>query len=432
MKKDKILMCTFLVIISICIFKTQTSIILAKSELNKINKEKVQVKYLDKVEFDGKTMKFTYTLLSKCPAKYHTPSIELNTNIVFSNGKKQLDTIKVVINDTIENSIRCVETAYVQINSSINLYKLIKEKTDELTKEKVYVGDYYAIILPQVRISSSKDEEVYDISSIAAPYDGSDEAYEEEEEEEEEEESSKSKKFYSIDDYFKTPDERGKVKVTRKFYTSLWYCQLWKRDGSKKDGFDGYGKTLEEARNESIRGCKRTNNPKCAEFAVDPQHTECKFSIKEEVEEKEYSEESIALLRLKPTQSQWTCYFYDKTTGDKITSSSHATQESAINDLIKQCNKEKLYGCEEALSDSLYRVCNGSMYIEEPKPKLRWKCILFKKDGSKRDGFEGVGDTEFEARNQAAKQCQYTNNPRCFEFSTDPNHTTCNMETVYD
>lgn len=58
-----------------------------------------------------------------------------------------------------------------------------------------------------------------------------------------------------------------------------WTCELWKRDGAKKDGFSGWGNTELEARAQSAKGCQRTNNPRCNEWSKNPDHTACTAKI---------------------------------------------------------------------------------------------------------------------------------------------------------
>ena len=56
----------------------------------------------------------------------------------------------------------------------------------------------------------------------------------------------------------------------------LWSCELWKRDGARKDGFTGTGETEREARHSAARGCMTTNNPSCDIWSNDPAHTQCR------------------------------------------------------------------------------------------------------------------------------------------------------------
>ncbi len=63
-------------------------------------------------------------------------------------------------------------------------------------------------------------------------------------------------------------------------------------------------------------------------------------------------------------------------------------------------------------------------------PHVEWTCKLRKNDGSRRDGFDGKGFTEHEARNAAAVACRSTKNPHCYNYSMDNNHTTCDMTLV--
>jgi hypothetical protein len=54
-----------------------------------------------------------------------------------------------------------------------------------------------------------------------------------------------------------------------------WECELWKNDGARKDGFTGAGPTIEDAREQAIEGCKRTNNEYCTLYGQDAEHTAC-------------------------------------------------------------------------------------------------------------------------------------------------------------
>jgi hypothetical protein len=54
-----------------------------------------------------------------------------------------------------------------------------------------------------------------------------------------------------------------------------WTCTLYKNDGAKRDGFSGVADNELEARRRSSTGCKRTNNPSCDIWSMDPDHTTC-------------------------------------------------------------------------------------------------------------------------------------------------------------
>ncbi len=60
----------------------------------------------------------------------------------------------------------------------------------------------------------------------------------------------------------------------------VWTCVLYKNDGARKDGFTGTGSTEQEARRNTIPGCKRTNNPNCSVWANDPTHTACDLKFR--------------------------------------------------------------------------------------------------------------------------------------------------------
>ena len=58
-------------------------------------------------------------------------------------------------------------------------------------------------------------------------------------------------------------------------FVDSWACTLWKKDGSRNDGFQGSGKTVDEARQAAAKGCKVTNNPNCDVYSRDKSHTQC-------------------------------------------------------------------------------------------------------------------------------------------------------------
>lgn len=55
-----------------------------------------------------------------------------------------------------------------------------------------------------------------------------------------------------------------------------WECELWKNDGARKDGFTGTGPTIDDARDQAIAGCERTNNDYCTLYGQDDEHTACR------------------------------------------------------------------------------------------------------------------------------------------------------------
>ncbi|MEW6201122.1 MAG: hypothetical protein AB1546_04050 [bacterium] len=315
------------------------------------------VEVLDKMNFDGALLHYTYTVLSDCPAAdMHKTVVEVKQTGIFACTA--IVKLRVQVKDSSEET-ECIDSKKpIKITGKANLRQLAEEYLEE--KGGCESGDVeeYRFEFPPVKISP-RSPNLSDLPEMRIP----------------------------------NPESASpvrKVRVVRKTYQPMFECILYKRDGSRKDGFKGTAETMEDAVQKAIAGCHTTNNPRCMEYAKDPAHTTCKFNpIEKEIVE-EY--DSDKLPNLDGATVSWSCPVGKSNDDDD---------------------------------------CIKSYVIEESKPYLIYRCVLYKNDGSRRDGFEGAAETELEARAIAAQGCKRTNHPSCDAFSLDPAHTTCIMKVNY-
>jgi len=219
------------------------------------------------------------------------------------------------------------------------------------------------------------------------------------------------------------------VSVVRRTYSPLFRCTLYKNDGSRKDGFEGVGGTIEDAINQAVAGCHSTNNPYCSQYGNDPNHTTCKFDVAASEAVTEYDADKLP--DITGAVSAYTCSL--KSSGARAATyyGTGASEQDARTAAANSCNKDNLFNCLDLSKNPDYTTCGGSYLIDGPRPSMLWSCSLYKNDGSRRDGFEGQGDSIDEARNKAAAVCKSTNNPYCDAYAKDPAHTKCATKVVY-
>lgn len=352
-----------------------------------------QVETLDSVGINGGTISFTYTIESKCPARSHDSSIEVKEQK--SNGVVEGFTVKIF--DAAYESECKGEKTSVTVSGSANLKRAVDAKLKELQKAGARIGANLTYKLPPLNMAALEnagDDEDKDTSG------------------------GTKKTMLPV-----------MVDVTVVEYTPIWKCTLWKNDGAKKDGFEGTGSTIDEARRDAAQGCKRTNNPRCDEYSQSPEHTNCQADLQETSKVVQMDSNKL------PAGTQlasWDCTLNKKDGArDDGFVGTGKTEMEAREDAAAKCARTNNPKCDLFASDDTHTACAPKMAFYGPKPYAQWKCTLWKNDGARKDGFEGTGATEAEARQDTILGCKRTNNPYCVQYSKDPKHTPCGVEFVY-
>lgn len=372
--------------------------------------KKTPVDVLDEVYFDGKKIIFAYTVSSVCPKAKHTPEVTVFAEK--SPGKKKVTALYVEIQDG-EPAEGCgSKAAEVTVAKEMDLGAVIKAELADLAEQGYTPADGLTVGLPgvaprvrgasiaggSVTIPRQKKEEDVKTGGTTTPAP-------------------------------KAPPPPTKVKVVEVDYQPMWHCFLRKNDGSRRDGFDGYGSTIEEARNDAAQGCMSTRHGSCLDFSKDPAHTSCGFELQERETAKEYDSDKI------PQGTKimaWNCELWKRDGARKDGFSGRgATEAEARAEAARGCGRTNHPLCEEFSQQAEHTTCAAEMRYEKPKPKTLWTCVLWKNDGSRRDGFKGTGETEDEARRNSRPGCYATNNGLCDQYSMDPSHTPCSAELYY-
>lgn len=369
------------------------------------------VETLDEVYFDGRKLVYAYTIQSRCGADKHDSEVELYVEKTSSRKNKKVLALFVEITDVSPEGDCGGEAGEVTVAAEKNIRRLIRDELSDLEDEGYAMAPDLAVELPPVRPGLAG----LSASSVVG---GSVELPTRRVEPEE-----------AVATPPPAPEPPKVVDVVEVDYVSGWHCHLRKNDGSRRDGFDGYGSTVEEARNAAASGCLSTNHPKCFDFSADPAHTTCRFELRERQKVVQYNSDELPA---GAQTSSWTCELWknDGSRKDGFRGTA-ATEAEARARAARGCGRTNHPLCEQFSLDTAHTACTPLIRLEKPKPETLWTCTLWKKDGSRKDGFSGTGATEAEARRATLPGCHRTNHPKCVEWSLDPAHTACKVELYY-
>ncbi|HPI78116.1 MAG TPA: hypothetical protein PLK80_15415 [bacterium] len=357
-------------------------------------KEKT-IKTLDSVNFDGATISYSYTVESKCPANSHSSFVELSP----VTKDKYVTGFKIEVIDAAYEGKCSAAVGPVYVSGKENLAIIIERESNKQKGKGLKIAPEYTIQLLPVK--PSKDGAAKAPASVSAP----------------------------VAAVQPKPAIPEKVMVNVVEYTAGWRCELWKRDGARKDGFVGTGSTLDEARNNAATSCMSTNNPYCHDYSKNPAHTTCDVQINEKTKLVEYDSDKLPA---GAAISSWSCNLMknDGSSRDGFIGEGTTEQEARTRaaGLCKSTNNPL---CDQYSQNDNHTSCAPAYLYAGPKPATQWTCTLWKRDGARNDGFTGTGSTEKEARNNTVPGCQRTNHPKCYDFSVDPSHTACSVDLVY-
>ncbi|MFH1538632.1 MAG: hypothetical protein ABIH66_06715 [bacterium] len=378
--------------------------------------KRTPVETLDEVFFDGNKLVFAYTIESKCEESKHSAEVELYVDKTSSQNNKKVIALYIDITDVSPEDACVGEAAGVTVAAEKGVGRLIREELSALEKDGYAIPPDVAVELLPVR---AKTAGASTLGGVSAPVVLPGKAVE----------GAREPAPAPPPTPQATPEPPKVVDVVEVDYAPAWRCQLRKNDGSRKDGFDGYGSTVEEARNDAASGCLSTNHPKCFDFSKDPAHTQCDFELRETQKVVQYSSDKL------PANAEtisWTCELW-KSDGSRKDgfSGTAATEAEARSQAARGCGRTNHPLCEQFSLDAAHTSCARALMVRKPKPETLWTCALWKKDGSRKDGFGGTGPTEAEARRDTLPGCYRTNHPKCNEWSLDPAHTACEVKLVY-
>lgn len=368
---------------------------------------------LDTMYYNGETLDFTYTVDSRCDAPAHETYVELNVEKVPTGTKKSVTAVSIAIYDEAPESSCDPKYKSVTISSKVNLTKAIDKEMDSWKGKGYKISSDLAVVLPPVRrpVKGGFADSAH--PGMTGPQQG-------------------QPGQMPGQGGPGMPDGGGhhyqdQVKVRYIDYSYNWSCILNKNDGSRKDGFTGTGATIDEARQGAINGCRGTNNPYCNDYAMDPAHTKCDVKLIENPRDEMVAFGAVP----QNAKVTWSCKLNknDGSRSDGFTAEGDTENaaRAAASNLCKSTNNPY---CDQYSLDDDHTTCEQSAVVEGPKPALRWNCTLYKNDGSRKDGFAGSGQTEYDARMATLPGCQKTNNPYCRDYALDPKHTSCTPEFV--
>jgi hypothetical protein len=346
------------------------------------------VPMLDSLYFDGKDMDVSYTVRS-CFAEFEHSAI---LGYTLDGTEKAVSVMKITVSDY-EPAADCPgRQKDITVESHFDFGQWLDDTLYDLESQGYHIDESTPLLLPELRSTllesgPSVDKEKNSGTPI--------------------------------------PPRPSKVNVTEVTYKPGFKCVLNKSDGSRNDGFEGYGETLDAARAAAARGCAGTNNPNCSTWSSDPNHTTCDVSF--ETTEKVTSYDRNAVPDGAKTVS-YGCTLYKKDGSSKDGfDGTGATEEEARTAASNACKTTNNPYCDAFAQNAEHISCLPNMRLETPKPTAEWRCSLWKRDGARKDGFDGAGPTEREARRDAASGCARTNHPSCEAFSMDPAHTECTV-----
>ncbi len=367
-----------------------------------------QVGILDTMSFDGAALEYSFLTYSRCPASQHRASVRFSPEYKSYRGTKKVVSFTVDLFDAADSCDRPEKD--IVVSAKINLYDKLKSELKNQIDKGYVIDPDYVLWLPAVRTSPMGKAADTSGATTAEP-------------------APSAPQTVQTPDK-KTPAQSKTVKVALKQYSTRWHCYLQKNDGARNDGFNGYGSTLEDARNDAASGCFRTNNPHCTAYSRHPDHTVCNVEFQDtgDVKLVDYDRDQI------PKDiniERWECMLRknDGARNDGFQGTG-TTEEKARKDTISGCRSTNNPYCEQYAVDDAHTKCVAYASAQNSTPQVRWTCTLWKNDGARNDGFEGTGATENEAREDTIGGCLSTNNPYCKEYSRDPEHTKCTAEIV--
>ncbi|HOO56503.1 MAG TPA: hypothetical protein PLN69_06755 [bacterium] len=367
--------------------------------------EEKNIEKLDIVSYDGNILSFSYTVESKCPAMSHEATVEITPVI----KNREAVAFEISVYDAAYESRCNGPETLITVTGNENIARLLEMSLLGVEEDGYRIAKDHAIYLPPLNSRPSKSGDMLTPPGAGGPMPGGGRP--------------------------DTPPRSEvqviptKVPVNYIEYAPSWKCVLYKRDGARKDGFTGNGNTIEQARNNAASGCMRTNNPYCHDYAQDPAHTTCEVELIESASIKEFDSDKLPA---NASISEWACLL-NKNDGSRNDGFRGVgqTEEQARAQAAGYCNRTNNPLCDTYANDSSHTSCEASYVAYGPKPEAVWSCTLWKRDGARKDGFEGQGKTESEARQNTISGCQRTNNPYCYDYAMDPSHTPCEVQFIY-
>jgi len=364
---------------------------------------------VDEVYFNGANLQLAYEVESRCKAQDHTTTLDFNFEKTTSRTRKTVVSLTALVYDSATENQCSSRLGSVLIKTSLNLSKLVDEKLSELRDQGYDIDPDYTLILPPLRALLPDEGHIGDIPStggaVATPP--------------------------TPDGGIKPPSSTGtKVNVVKVNYIPNWHCRVNKNDGSSRDGFDGYGKTMNDALQQSVSACSLTGDSNlCRTISSNPQHTFCDPGLGTEESVSEYDSNNLPAGA--HTES-YTCTLRKNDGARKDGfSGTAATEESARQKAADGCKSTNHPSCDSFSQDDAHTTCAPRIVVEGPKPTMNWTCTLYKYDGARKDGFQGSGASRDEAASNAASACSSTHHPQCNAFSIDPAHTQCTADYIY-
>lgn len=382
-----------------------------------------QIYVVDSLFYDGKAIDITYSVKSDCSPSQHIGGLDFEIDSKDVSSHKIVIGLKSAVYDIVQSNECRKGKDMIKVSFNLDFQNHVAEMIERLKEEGYEIADDYYVQLPKTYVAKNT------VNAAATPATGGNSTGWEDV-------STGStlpeRRPGGTSNTGSTVQRRPEVGTTytviRKDYSLQWHCNLDKHSPAKKNNFDGYGSTEDEARRDAGSGCARTNavNPNCSEMSWDPYYTTCDVDLQETAG----TTETVTVLPDGAQLQGWSCLLNknDGSRRDGFTGEGASIEEAQAS-AASMCMSTNNPLCEEYSLDGNHTSCNGMYMVNATPPQLTWTCVLDKHSPAKRNTFYGTGSTKDEARQQARAGCAPTNpvNPNCSEMSLDPKYTTCTV-----
>lgn len=375
---------------------------------------------VDSLFYDGSAIDITYSVESGCSPSQHIGGLDFEVDAKDVSSHKLVVGLKSSVYD-ITQSAQCRKGKdMIKVSFNLDFQKHVSDMVERLKAKGYEVADDYYVELPKTYVSK-KATAAAPAPAAATPSGWTDAATETKPE---------RRPGGTSDAAVQRRPEVGKTyTVVKKDYALKWHCNLDKHSAAKRNNFDGYGSTEDEARRNAASACAVTNavNPNCSEMGRDPRYTTCDVDLEETVG----AAQVVSVLPEGAQLQGWSCLLNknDGSRRDGFTGEG-ASLEEAQAAAANSCMGTNNPLCEQFSKDGDHTSCNGTYMLNATPPQMQWTCVLDKHSAAKRNTFYGTGSTKEEARQQARAGCAPTNpvNPNCSEMSLDPYYTSCSVQ----
>lgn len=380
---------------------------------------------VDSLYYDGSAIDITYSVRSGCSPSQHIGGLDFELDSKEVSSHNLVVGLKAVVYDIVQSDECRKGTDMIKVSFNLDFQKHVAEMIERLTEKGYEVTNDYYLELPKTYVVKSDTKVTITPSAPSGNGSGWEDVATDNRPQRYPDAGTTSGTGSTIQ---RRPAVGTTYTVIRKDYALQWHCNLDKHSPAKKNNFDGYGSTEDEARRDAGSGCARTNavNPNCSEMSWDPYYTTCDVDLQETTG----TTETVTAIPDGAQLQGWSCLLNknDGSRRDGFTGEGASIEEAQAS-AANMCMSTNNPLCEEYSLDGDHTSCNGMYMVNATPPQLTWTCVLDKHSPAKRNTFYGTGSTKDEARQSARAGCAPTNpvNPNCSEMSLDPKYTSCTV-----